>query len=128
MHTGDFSELNARGVTIYDPTTTRTVNGQIIRTPFPNNTINPAQINSVSANVMSLYPLPNLPGLVNNRLDVLNRNLKDNGGNLRIDHRIGDKDSLYGRFSYEKFDLFDAKGQSGCCPIQRPLRRRASLI
>jgi hypothetical protein len=115
MHTGDFSELNARGVTIYDPTTTRTVNGQTIRTPFPNNTINPAQINAVSANVMSLYPLPNLPGLVNNRLDVLNRNLKDNGGNLRIDHRISDRDSLYGRFSYEKFDLFDAKGQSGCC-------------
>ena len=45
----------------------------------------------------------------------MSRNLNDNGGNLRIDHRFNEKDSLFGRYSLEKFVLFDTKGQSSCC-------------
>jgi hypothetical protein len=66
-------------------------------------------------NVASIYPLPNLSGFQNNRVDTLSRNLDDNGGNLRIDHKFSEKDSLFGRYSFEQFNLFDTKGQGGCC-------------
>ncbi len=111
-HGGDFSDLPT---TIYNPFTTRLVNGQLVRDSFAGNVIPGNLINQVSANVMSLYPLPNLPGFYNNRVDTLSRNLNDNGGNLRIDHRFNEKDSLFGRYSLEKFVLFDTKGQSSCC-------------
>jgi hypothetical protein len=109
-HTGNFSDL---GVNIYNPLTAATRGGA--RTPFQNNIIPANLINPVSQRVIDLYPLPNLPGINNNRLDVFNRNLTDNGGNLRIDQHFSDKDSFFARYSYEAFDLFDAKGQSGCC-------------
>jgi hypothetical protein len=110
---GNFSDI--AGLTIFNPFTTRVVNGQIVRDPFPGNQIPSNLINPVSANVVSLYPLPNLPGTSNNRVDSLNRNLTDNGGNVRIDHKISDRDTLFGRYSFEKFTLFDTRGQGGCC-------------
>ncbi|MGH9585084.1 MAG: TonB-dependent receptor plug domain-containing protein, partial [Bryobacteraceae bacterium] len=110
--TGDFSDLP---VTIYNPYTTRVANGATIRDAFPGNAV-PANLqNQVGKNVASIYPLPNLPGLYNNRVDTLGRNLDDNGGNIRIDDMISEKDSLFGRYSYERFTLFDTKGQGGCC-------------
>ena len=110
--TGNFSDLPE---TIYDPYTTAIVNGQRVRTPYPNNTIPQSELNSVGLNVASIYPLPNLSGFQNNRVDTLSRDLKDNGGNIRIDHKFSDRDSMFGRFSFEQFLLFDTKGQGGCC-------------
>ena len=65
-HGGDFSDLPT---TIYNPFTTRLVNGQLVRDTFAGNVIPGNLINQVSANVMSLYPLPNLPGFFNNRVE-----------------------------------------------------------
>ncbi|HEY7306526.1 MAG TPA: carboxypeptidase regulatory-like domain-containing protein [Bryobacteraceae bacterium] len=110
--TGNFSDLPE---TIYDPYSTAIVNSKRVRTPYLNNTIPASQLNSVGLNVASIYPLPNLPGFQNNRVDTLSRNLDDNGGNLRIDHKFSEKDSLFGRYSFEQFNLFDTKGQGGCC-------------
>ncbi len=110
--TGNFSDLPE---TIYDPYSTTVVNGQKVRTAYPNNTIPANELNAVGLNVASIYPLPNLSGFQNNRVDTLSRNLKDNGGNIRIDHKFSDKDSLFGRYSFEQFILFDTKGQGGCC-------------
>ncbi len=110
--TGNFSDLSN---VIYNPYTTRVVNGKIVRDAFAGNIIPAQLINQVGFNVANLYPNPNLPGLFNNRVDTLSRNLNDNGGNIRIDQRFSEKDSLFGRFSYERFLLFDTKGQGGCC-------------
>ena len=111
-HTGNFSDLSTP---IYNPFTTRQSGSTLTRAVFLNNIIPANLINPVGAHVLSLYPLPNLPGLINNRVDTLSRNLNDNGGNVRIDHRFSEKDSFFGRFSYENFQLFDTKGQGGCC-------------
>ncbi|MBV9081635.1 MAG: TonB-dependent receptor, partial [Acidobacteriaceae bacterium] len=114
--TGNFSEL-LPSTHIYDPYTT-VQNGSVIsRTPYANNTIPAGELNQVGLNVASLYPLPNIPGagLQNNRSDFLSRSLDDNGGNIRIDHRFSEKDSMFGRYSLEQFNLFDTKGQGGCC-------------
>ncbi|HEU0121047.1 MAG TPA: carboxypeptidase-like regulatory domain-containing protein [Bryobacteraceae bacterium] len=67
---GDFSQTyyaaNAAGErllqTIYDPFSTRTVNGAIVRDPFPGNQIVRARINPVAGNVLALIPQGNVPG------------------------------------------------------------------
>jgi hypothetical protein len=52
---------------IYDPATTRTVNGSVVRDPFPNNVIQSARIaNGVGANVTALIPAPTNSQLINN--------------------------------------------------------------
>jgi hypothetical protein len=96
---GDFSQLLAlsRAVTILDPLT---------GSPFPGNIIPTNRLNPVASKVQDQYlPLPNLGAagsLVNNfawvhpypgdqyHADVVT---------TRIDHKISDSNSLYGRFS-----------------------------
>src|SRR5581483_6628048 len=59
---------------IFDPMTTRTVNGQLVRDPFTYqgrmNVMDPARFSSVSKNILPLIPDPTLPGTRNNYLAV----------------------------------------------------------
>ena len=58
---GDFSQTrNSAGqlVTIYDPLSTRTVNGVIVRDPFPGNMIPADRLNSVARAMLGPMPLP----------------------------------------------------------------------
>jgi hypothetical protein len=43
---------------IYDPATTRTVNGEIVRDPFPNNQIPVNRFDPIAARIQSLFPNP----------------------------------------------------------------------
>ncbi len=111
--TGNFSDQR---FTVYNPySTTVNAQGQTVRTPFPNNTIPPNLINQVGSTIVNLYPLPNAPGLINNYIDTFDNTLNDNGGNVRIDNRFSEKDSIFSRYSYERYTAFAAKGQGGCC-------------
>jgi hypothetical protein len=51
---------------IFDPTTTRLVNGANVRTPFPNQVIPANRLDPVALKIQALMPLPNAPGLINN--------------------------------------------------------------
>lgn len=70
QRTGDFSQTyyatNSTGTkllqTIYDPQTTRLVNGSYIRDAFPGNIIPGARISPVAANVLALIPQGNVAG------------------------------------------------------------------
>ncbi len=58
---GDFSQSRTSSgqlITIYDPLTTRTVNGAIVRDPFPGNKIPLERINPIALAMLSPYPLP----------------------------------------------------------------------
>ncbi|MEG9436328.1 TonB-dependent receptor [Edaphobacter sp. HDX4] len=129
---GDFSNFrNASGalIPIYDPLTTvaTTVNGTstFTRTQFTGcdglhpNVICPNRLSQVGLNVASIYPLPQTPGTFNNFTSVANQIIDDNGGNARIDYRLSAKDSLFGRFSYERFIQTSPNpltgGQGTCC-------------
>ncbi len=52
--------------TIYDPTTVRSVNGQLVTDPFPGNIIPASRIDPVAAKIQALIPLPTNSGLTNN--------------------------------------------------------------
>jgi hypothetical protein len=77
MRGGDFS---ATGATIFDPTTGDLTNGRN-RTAFAGNIIPANRISSVAQKMLSLQPLPNLAGFVNNYYTsaprVFNRDMYD---------------------------------------------------
>jgi trimeric autotransporter adhesin len=61
---GNFSQTRNGGqpVVIYDPLTTRMVNGQLVRDPFPNNIIPPDRQDPVGRALLQFFPKPNRPG------------------------------------------------------------------
>ncbi len=59
---GDFSGPSPEGTptpTIYDPATSRIVNGKLVRTPFPGNVIPRERLDQVGLNILSFFPQPN---------------------------------------------------------------------
>ena len=62
---GNFSQTrtaDGRPVTIFDPTTTRSVGGQFVRDPFPGNIIPANRIDPVALAILQRVPLPNAAG------------------------------------------------------------------
>ncbi len=90
---GDFSGLtNSSGqiVPIYDPATTRTVNGVVIRDQFPGNIIPANRFSPVSAKILGLYPTPTYPTSLNNFLSVGASQFNRNQYDFKIDHNFTD--------------------------------------
>jgi hypothetical protein len=80
---------------------------------FPNNTIPANRINQVGQKLLNLYPSPNLPGRVvagtgvaSNYSGVYVQQQDVSRGDVRLDHTINSKNSLFGRYSI--FDAFTA--------------------
>ncbi|HTM51705.1 MAG TPA: TonB-dependent receptor, partial [Bryobacteraceae bacterium] len=87
---------NFAGVaSIYDPAT-QAANGS--RAQFPNNLIPANRIDPVAIQVLRLYPAPNRPG-AQNFLFNAPRNLDAYKYDGKVDWRISDRDSVFGRFS-----------------------------
>ena len=117
---GDFSDYRDRNgnlILIYDPLTTRpNPNGSgVIRDPFPGNVIPADRLDQVGVNVASIYPLPNGPGNFDNYTSTIDRTVRDTSFNVRVDHRAGDRDSFFVRYSYGKYSLDAPQGQANCC-------------
>jgi len=101
--TGNFSGYNQ----IFDPATTVTdANGNTTRQPFSGNQIPLSRFNPIAAKLLSMFPEPNVAGLTS-AFGVSNNYLSNpvepndtNQFDLRIDHRISESDSIFGRFSY----------------------------
>jgi hypothetical protein len=99
--TGD---LSAYGVAIFDPATGTSV---ATRTQFTGNIIPSGRLSPQALNLLSLIPLPNLPGTQNGTRD----NFAASGSELfnndtfdvRIDGRLTDAFNLFGRFSWADF-------------------------
>ena len=117
MKGGDFSQLlsGSQSSIIYDPATTRTVNGVLIRDPFPGNKIPLDRIDPASAKIIALFPGPlNTTGFPQNNYFV------HTGGSqgvkqfdVRLDHRISDKDSIFGSVSWSNTEKFNAQPLPG---------------
>lgn len=107
---GDFSQtFYAPGQlqVIYNPFSTTTVNGQLVRTPFPDNKIPQSLINPAAAKVLSFIPEGNTPG---NPVTGLNNLTNDSNSRkftdyfpentIRIDYSINPTTRLFVRYSH----------------------------
>jgi len=93
---GDFSG----GPPIFDPAS---VSGGV-RAPFVNNQIPSGRFSQVSVNALNLlFPHPNLPGNTNNLIGHPPDNSTNDQFSARIDHKIGQNDSLFGRYIYYNY-------------------------
>src|SRR5262249_22318039 len=100
--TGNFSGFN----TVLDPgTTVVNSNGQVTRQPFGNNQIPLARFDTPSLKLIAFMPAPNVPGSVSTT-GVANNFLSNpvepdttDQGDVRVDHKISEKDTFFARFS-----------------------------
>jgi hypothetical protein len=99
--TGDFSGF----VPVLDPDTTTIQSGQVVRQPFAGNQVPLSRFDNASSNLIKLMPSPNVPGSVSPKgvaRNYLTNPVEPNNsdqGDLRVDHKISDKDSMFARFS-----------------------------
>ena len=94
---GDFSGL----APLCDPLT-RTAAGTC--TPFAGNQIPANRISPVAAALLAKVPLPTSGGLVQNLLGVEDQVNPMNQFSLKLDHRLGPNDTLFGRFTTFRVD------------------------
>jgi len=79
---------------IYDPASQSVVNGNLIRNPFPSNTIPITQQDKVALKVQSLIPQPQGPlaaGLIQNYLNPFTLKAKDYIPSIKVDHSLSSK-------------------------------------
>ncbi|MGA8596393.1 MAG: TonB-dependent receptor [Bryobacteraceae bacterium] len=106
---GNFSQtFNQDGTlaTIYNPFTTQFVNGQYVRTPFPNNIIPASLLNPVAMKLLSYYPEPNLPGNpltgANNYAGTAGLPTDSDQYTIKVDHNINSKQNFFARWSQKR--------------------------
>ena len=139
---GDFSNFrNSSGqlIVVYDPLTTRTVNGQLVRDAFPGNRIPANRINAVSAKHPEGNPAP---GHEHRRwryanytrtAQIIDKAMMYTG---KVEHKFTDKVSLSGFYLYNKTDEpcsdYFEPGLNGATryanPLDYLLKRRPQIL
>ncbi|MBI2150182.1 MAG: TonB-dependent receptor [Acidobacteria bacterium] len=117
MRGGDFSEvLTGRRLgtdplgrpimegTIYDPATTRIVNGQVVRDPFPNNAIPRDRLDPVAVKIQELVPAPTNNALLNNVFPNLNSQRITGVLSFKIDQTLTARSKLSGYYQHTETD------------------------
>jgi hypothetical protein len=84
---------------IFDPATTRTVNGVTVRDPFLNNIIPADKISKVATALLTYYPNPTNSGLSSNLQNATSTGADTNRYDVRIDENISSRNRLFGRWS-----------------------------
>ena len=101
MRRGDFSELLAQNILIYDPNTAQQVGGRVVRTPFPGNIIPTNRLSPIAQQLQKYYPLPNQAGNLgtNNYFSTNPRTDDFYSISTRVDHRLTDKQQVFVRYT-----------------------------
>jgi hypothetical protein len=113
---GDFSQNFGR--TIYNPYTTRVVNGRTVRDPFPGNIIPQNLISPTMQAFLRAYMLqPNLSGsAVTNNFNFVDFREQENNSNsiqVRVDHHFSPRDNLFFRWTERRIKAFLPVGDVG---------------
>src|SRR5207244_1626443 len=85
------------------------------RTPFPGNVIPANRFDLTAARLMALYPIANQAGLANNFAYNGSGWQTNHATDIRIDHRLTAKDTIFARYSY---NLTDGLTPSQCPATQ----------
>ena len=84
---------------IFDPATTKTVNGVECRTAFPGNVIQSGRLSTVGKALMAYYPQPTNSNIFSNYTQVSLTPITNTAYTIRIDHTINDKWKVWGSYS-----------------------------
>ena len=96
-----FDHTGAPARPIFDPATTRMVNGELVRDPFPGNIIPANRIDPIIKSYVPLfYPAPNQPGQAANTINTQSGSIDSNQYTIRVDHKISENNNFFSRFSY----------------------------
>jgi len=99
---------------VFDPNTTRTVNGAQVRDPFPNQLIPTTRFDKVAKTIQGFMPLPNQPGIVNNYLIPSYQDWRHTTNwSFKLDHSISPTIKLSWYFSRLTENDPNANGFSG---------------
>ena len=118
MKGGDFSELitPTEGV-IYDPRSQSNAGGVLTRTPFTGNRIPANRFDPAAKKIMDLFPAPNVAvgrGIpINNYFTTTAGRQDTHQFDVRLDHRISDKDSIFGSVSWSDLDQLNGQPLPG---------------
>ncbi|HEY3454123.1 MAG TPA: TonB-dependent receptor [Bryobacteraceae bacterium] len=106
---GDFSRLGFRNnQRIFDPATTRIVNGAIVRDPFPGNMIPAGRITPFGSAIMTYYPSATSAAASGNNYATGLNDLSDSDQFMgRIDHHFNESNNLFFRYSIMSGNLTD---------------------
>jgi hypothetical protein len=100
-------DLSISPTSIYDPATGDPNTGKG-RVAFQGNKINPLRINPISAKILSIVPLPNLPGLTNNYFVNSPFSKNTDQFDVKVDHNQTDSDHISVRLSFSRPVTTDA--------------------
>jgi hypothetical protein len=104
---GDFSQTKTLAgalIQIYDPLTTvadPTKASGYGRMPFPGNIIPGNRIDPIAKTLLSYYPEPSLPGVINNYSNTVPAITGSSKYFTRADQNFGDRNRLFFRFGYQ---------------------------
>jgi hypothetical protein len=87
---------------IYDPATERTVNGQVVRDPVPNNIFTPqmlARIDPAALKLLNFFPEPTNGSLAANFIKAASTGSDYNRYEVRADHIFSPSQRIFGRYS-----------------------------
>ncbi len=93
---------------IYNPFTARTVNGVLVRDPFPGNIIPSNLIKPYATAYAKLwYPTNLIPNTTSNFINTNPTRRDDDQVNVRIDQKISANNNLFGRVSWSELNQAD---------------------
>ena len=109
VFTDSFPGLPAK--LIYDPNTTRMVNGVNVRDAFPGNIIPASRLDPIAVKLLNIFPAPTFTDrLGGNYLSNPERIFDQNYFNTRFDHSFRERDLLFARFSFDNSKQFSPSG------------------
>ncbi len=109
--------------TIYDPRTSRSVDGRIYRDVFANNVIPQSLLDPVSLKIQALVPKASLPGLINNFERRYNFRKIQDIPSVKVDHNFTDATKISVYYSLQRTDKDN--GQEG---LPDPISARRDQI
>jgi len=96
---------------IYDLNSTRAVGNGFVRDPFPGNIIPVSRFDPAAKKLIDLYPAPNqnlgTRLTTNNFFNVVSGSDNIYQGDLRMDHKISEQDSVFGSLSWSEERKFN---------------------
>ncbi len=110
---------------IFDPKSNQTVNGSLVRTPYPNQQIPLQSMDKVALAIQNFFPLPNQPGIVNNYLAPAYQNwLHTTNWSFKLDHSISSTIKVGWYFSRLEQNSPNANGVTAAYNSPAPVAMR----